>query len=225
MATYNGAKYLKPQIESILKQLKNDDELIISDDDSKDNTISILKSFNDSRIKIFKNTKKRGVTHNFENALIHAKGEFIFLADQDDIWEADKIEKVIDKLNKYDIVLHNAELIDGQDVIICQDLFSIYKSRLGYFKNLIRNTYVGCCMAFRSELLNKILPIPQTIQMHDMWIALIAEKYGSPVIIPNKLIRYRRHSNNASTTSQKTTNTLFFQIKYRLQMFFYSTLR
>lgn len=225
MATYNGEKYIKQQVESILVQLDEDDELIVSDDSSTDHTVCILKSFNDPRIKIFNNTKKRGVTHNFENAIEKSTGSFIFLSDQDDVWEKDKVEKVLAKLNEVDLVLHNGQLIDGEGKLINQDLFSIYKTRKGYLKNLTRNTFVGCCMAFKRELIAEILPIPNKIMMHDMWIALVAEKKGSTALLPEQLIQYRRHENNASTTSKKSSNTLFFQIKYRLQMLFYTILK
>lgn len=80
-------------------------------------------------------------------------------------------------------------------------------------------------MAFKRELIAEILPIPNKIMMHDMWIALVAEKKGSTALLPEQLIQYRRHENNASTTSKKSSNTLFFQIKYRLQMLFYTILK
>ena len=141
------------------------------------------------------------------------------------MWEKDKVEKVLARLNEVDLVLHNGRLIDGEGKLINQDLFSIYKTRKGYLKNLTRNTFVGCCMAFKRELIAEILPIPNKIMMHDMWIALVAEKKGSTALLPEQLIQYRRHENNASTTSKKSSNTLFFQIKYRLQMLFYTILK
>ena len=85
MATYNGEKYIQEQIDSILCQLSKDDELVISDDHSTDATCDIIKSYNDRRIKLFLNELAKGVTHNFENALLHSKGDIIFLADQDDV--------------------------------------------------------------------------------------------------------------------------------------------
>lgn len=86
MATYNGGQYLKAQIDSILNQLSVNDELVISDDHSTDNTCAIIKQYNDSRVKLVLNELTKGVTHNFENALLHSNGDIIFLADQDDIW-------------------------------------------------------------------------------------------------------------------------------------------
>ena len=93
IATYNGERYIREQLDSILSQLSLDDEVIISDDGSKDSTIEIISSYLDSRIKVFKNNGKHGYVGNFENALNHSSGDFIFLSDQDDIWELQKIEK------------------------------------------------------------------------------------------------------------------------------------
>ena len=86
IATYNGGAFIKDQIYSILLQLSQNDEIIISDDGSRDSTLNILFSFNDSRIKIYKNGGKHGVVSNFENAIKHATGDYIFLCDQDDVW-------------------------------------------------------------------------------------------------------------------------------------------
>ncbi len=91
IATYNGAKYINKQVESILLQLGIDDEIVVSDDGSIDQTISILESFGDERIKIFRNTGRHGVVSYFENALNHSSGEVIFLSDQDDIWNKKKL--------------------------------------------------------------------------------------------------------------------------------------
>ena len=95
IATYNGSKYIKEQIDSILPQLDECDEIIVSDDSSTDNTLSILKSYHDRRIIIFTNQKFNSPIYNFENALKHAKGDIIFLSDQDDIWEFNKVQVMI----------------------------------------------------------------------------------------------------------------------------------
>lgn len=176
MATYNGEKFIQQQIDSILEQLSDNDELIISDDGSIDDTISIIKKYTDKRVFLYNNNNLNGVAHNFENALKYATGDFIFLSDQDDIWEKNKISCVVKELANYDCVLHNAHLINANGDFLNSDLFSIYKTRKGYVKNLFRNTFVGCCMAFKRDLLKIILPIPKEITMHDMWIALLAEK-------------------------------------------------
>ena len=225
LAAYNGEKFIRQQIDSILNQLSDNDELIISDDGSTDKTIQIIKSFDDNRIKLYENHTKKDIARNFENALSKATGDYIFLADQDDIWCEDKVNVVSRELENVDCVLHNAQLIDSNNNSLNSDLFSIYRTRTGYFNNLMRNTFVGCCMAFKKDLLSAILPIPSEITMHDMWIALLAEKRGKTKLIKSNLILYRRHQNNASTTSNKSSFSRLYQLRYRLHMLLYTTLR
>ena len=116
MATYNGGKYIKEQLDSILPQLGKEDELVISDDGSKDNTYSIIQSYGDERIKLFYNHGKHGFVGNFENALKQCKGDYIFLSDQDDIWKVNKVSVVMEKLKDYSLVIHDAEIVDGEGI-------------------------------------------------------------------------------------------------------------
>ena len=116
IATYNGEKYIFEQISSILSQLGKDDEVIISDDGSTDDTIKIIESICDNRVRLLINNGKHGFVSNFEKALMKSKGDFIFLSDQDDIWKSNKVQVVLKSLNKYDLVVHDADLIDGNGV-------------------------------------------------------------------------------------------------------------
>ena len=124
MATYNGGKHIREQIESILPQLSLNDEIIISDDGSNDETVKIINSFNDKRIKLFFNQRKKEfnsrhalVTSNFENALKNAQGDIIFLSDQDDVWRDDKVKIYVDSLKDYHVVMSNYDVIDSNGVI------------------------------------------------------------------------------------------------------------
>ena len=199
MATYNGQKYIKEQIDSILKNLSDNDELIISDDGSTDDTIKIIKNYKDKRIKIY-DGPKNGVKQNFANAIKHASGKYIYLSDQDDVWEENKIEeikKVFDKENCL-VVIHNALIVDKDLNSTNQTFFEFRKSGHGKLKNIYKNTYIGCCMAFKAQLKEKILPIPNKIEMHDQWIGIIGEKYGKSIFLDKCLIKYRRHDSNVS---------------------------
>ncbi len=222
MATYNGEKYVAEQLHSILAQLSENDEVIISDDGSTDNTLQIISGYKDPRIRCLQNTGRKGVVGNFENALSHATGDIIFLSDQDDIWEPTKVQVCVQALQNSLCVLHNAQLIDADGNVTNANLFAIHHTRTGYWHNLWRNTFVGCCMAFRSELLQKLLPIPASIKMHDIWIALLASRYGKVILVPQSLIRYRRHMHNASSTATKSQMNRWTQIKYRLQILWYT---
>lgn len=215
MATYNGEKYIEEQLETILYQLSDDDELIISDDSSTDATIKIIKAFNDKRIQLIENQKFQSPIFNFENALKHACGEYIFLADQDDIWMPQKVNILKKYLNDYDLVLSDANIIDINGGVINQSFYKLNSSRSGFMKNIIKNSYLGCTMAFNRKILEKSLPFPKDLPMHDWWLGLIAEIYGKTYFIEDKLISYRRHGNNASHTGQKSNYSFLKKIFFR----------
>jgi glycosyltransferase involved in cell wall biosynthesis len=222
LATYNGAKYIRLQLESILTQLSLDDEIVISDDGSKDDTIQIISDLNDSRIRVFLNSAPHGVVPNFKNALCQAKGDYIFFCDQDDVWAPNKVKICVEELQHSDLVVHNALLMDGDGHISNVDFFSLRGSRPGYWHNLYKNSFIGCCMAFRREVLDYVMPFPAHILWHDMWLGLMVEKHGKTKFINDNLLYYRRHGDNASATAEKSTFSLAFQLKYRLQMLYYS---
>lgn len=214
IATYNGEKFIYSQLQSILTQLLETDEVIISDNRSTDNTVKIIESFNDPRIKIiFYN--KRNLVKNFENALLHACGEYIFLSDQDDIWHADKIQIMMNKLKSYDIVLSDCIAVDDELHVIWNSFYKINKSGQGLLKNIIKNSYIGCCMAFNRKILEVSLPFPENTPMHDWWIGLIGEKLGTVSFLNDKLILYRRHKSSASISGKKSTFSLTTKLRWR----------
>lgn len=198
LASYNGEKYIKEQIETILNNLEKNDELVISDDGSNDRTIEIIKSFKDDRIKLILGPKQ-GIVKNFENAIKNSSGKYIFLSDQDDIWMNNKVSIVLKYLeDNYILIQHDAIVIDEYNNIIYDSFAEHRKVKTGIIKNLIKNSYHGCCIAFKSELKTKILPFPN-VYLHDEWIGLIAELNGKTKFINDKLIKYRRHSENNSS--------------------------
>ncbi|MDD3453716.1 MAG: glycosyltransferase family 2 protein [Bacilli bacterium] len=203
MATYNGEKYIKEQIDSILINLTEEDEIIISDDGSTDKTIEIIKNYNDKRIKLI-NGPKKGVKQNFSNAIKNSNGKYIFLSDQDDIWKKNKIEKTLNifKQNKCSVIVHDAVVVNSNLEVMNESFFNLRNSKKGIIKNIYKNSYIGCCMAFKSDIKKNILPIPNSIEMHDQWIGLIGEIKGNgSIFIEDKLIKYRRHDNNVSMLS------------------------
>lgn len=202
MATYNGALYIEEQIHSILSQLSPNDELIISDDGSTDSTIQLITSINDQRIRIVPSQGYKSSTKNFENALRYAEGRYIFLTDQDDIWYANKLNLVLNKLLNYDLVLTDCEIINEQGDIIHESFFKIRDSQPGFWRNLWKNSYIGCCMAFRRDILIYILPFPKRICFHDWWIGLMVELKGSVCFYSKPLIHYRRHQTNVTPTGE-----------------------
>lgn len=223
IATHNGDNYIKAQIDSILCQLSSDDEIVISDDGSTDNTLSILDAYHDHRIKIhlFKQPSKSRYPHvyvcrNFENALKYANGDFIFLSDQDDWWMPNKVSTCIDALQRHTLVVHQAYICDGQlqskGLLMYKDKF-VFKNYLA----LKRGKYYGCTIAFCKELLQDILPFPKDLVLHDQWIGCMAELTGNVFFEKDPLIKYRQHGNN--TSGGKSKNSRWFQIYYRLYIF------
>jgi glycosyltransferase involved in cell wall biosynthesis len=218
MATYNGEEYIYAQLESILKQLSGNDEIIISDDSSTDNTIDIIKNFKDKRIQLYEHNHFYSPIFNFENALRKASGDIIFLSDQDDIWLDNKIKVMAKLLLSYDLVVSDCLLIDGNGAVINESFFNLRNSKSGIIHNLIKNSYIGCCMAFSRKILEKALPFPRKIEMHDMWIGMIGQIFGKTIFCEEKLVKYRRHDGNVSKTSQKSVNSLMKKIQIRITL-------
>ena len=195
MATYNGEKYIEEQLYSILKQLSEADEIIISDDSSTDLTIDIIRRINDKRIKLILNNNFHYPASNFENALKYASGDYIFLSDQDDVWVDDKVVKMMQYLKKYDLVISDAYITDKDLNIISESAFKTFKSGSGIVKNIYVNTYYGCCMALKKELFERALPFPENKEIgHDLWLGLVAEITAKVYFLNEKLIYFRRHS-------------------------------
>jgi glycosyltransferase involved in cell wall biosynthesis len=218
IATFNGSKYLEIQMKSILKQLQQDDEVIISDDGSNDDTLTILRRFDDSRIKIYHNTGSKGYTGNFENALMQAKGDVIFLSDQDDIWFSNKVELFTKSLESSDFVISDARVVDPDLNTLDESYFVSRSASFGFFNSLVRCRYLGCCYAFKRKVLTKALPFPKRHKLlpHDLWLALVAECYFSVTYLKVPLVYYRRHSNNVSDGGEHSSNNLLTKLKIRV---------
>jgi glycosyltransferase involved in cell wall biosynthesis len=221
LATYNGEKYIKEQLDSILIQLDKNDEIIISDDGSIDNTINIIHEYNDLRIKIYTNFSHKGITGNFENALIHSKGEYIFLSDQDDIWLENKVDNSINYLYTFDLIITDCKVVDSNLNIIQPSFFKLNNSQSGILNNLYHSSYIGCCMAFKREILKDILPFPKDIPMHDSWIGFVCDLFYKSLFLPVPLILYRRHDQNATPTFRKSPNSIFKKSLFRWNLIKY----
>lgn len=224
MATYNGEDFIKEQLNSILIQLSLDDEIIISDDGSTDNTLNLINSFSDQRIKLLKNPYGSGVQNNFSNALKATNGEIIFLCDQDDIWDPDKVSIMIEYLKKYDLVCSDAIMINEAGESLNKSFFEIISPKKTFFGNVMRNSFLGCCMAFNKNVLEVALPFPKNNKTlgltngHDWWLGLVGLLFFKTKHIPEKLTFYRRHGKNDSTTSEKSKNSFYVKILLRINI-------
>ena len=197
IATYNGEKYIRQQLDSILCQIGEEDEVIVSDDFSQDKTLEIVRSFDDKRIKIIQNKGLKGYAPNFENALNNAQGDIIFLSDQDDVWLPNKVSAMFPFLQQDNLVVCNVLVTDG-DLNKSATLKEWQPYKKGILRNLYKNTYFGCTLAFTKKIKDYCLPIPKNVVGHDIWFGLLSELKFKVVYIKEPLMLYRRHNNNTS---------------------------
>ncbi len=209
VATYNGARYIRAQMDSILENLTPSDEIVVSDDGSTDGTLDMLKEYENGAVPVtvLKGPGK-GIKQNINAAMEKCCGQYIFLADQDDVWTKDKVHKVMEYLGRDGcrLVNHDAQVMNAALTEVQMPSFFAYRgSKPGFLNNLLKNRYMGCCMAFERSLLPCVLPIPDEIEMHDQWIGMLNDlRHGNSVFIPDKLLLYRRHDANVSDFSHGT---------------------
>jgi len=222
IATYNGEHFIKEQLESILSQLRHTDEVIISDDNSTDDTLSVIKALNDPRIKIIlrgakkENSPHSNVSSNFEHALKKSSGDLILLSDQDDIWEDTKLEEIKKHIQGCDLVTSDAYLLQNHNERISSSFYSGGTPITNLAGKLYRIRYHGCTMAFTRKVLEYAIPFPDNLEVHDAWLGLIAELTGKAKHIDRKLIKYRIHNGN---TSKQSNNNLLHKLAYRARLF------
>ncbi len=206
MATYNGGRWVREQLASILRQLGPDDEVVVSDDGSCDDTLAVIASFADPRVRVVAGNFRSPVL-NFENALRHARGEILSLSDQDDVWLDGRVALIRARLSAPPTPVHlvalDAVVTDESGSVTDTSLFRKIGARPGLLKNVYDNSYVGCCLAFTRELLDVALPFPPGIPMHDMWLGLLAERFGTVEFVHEVMLAYRRHGGNATTMTRR----------------------
>ena len=238
MATYNGEKFIVAQMMSILEQLSSDDEIIVLDDVSTDQTVEILRGLNDARIKIFHNEKNLGHVLSFSKVVSLANHEIVMMADQDDIWLEGRVELLKDALlsNNACLVTSNTAFMNANGQSISFEEAGVVKGVESkksnhYFGNILSIfvgdvNYCGCAMAFRKELNEVIVPIPSYVESHDLWIAMAANIMKSNVHLDENTMSRRIHGENASIGSRRFVNKInsrlvfvksYFELKKRIK--------
>jgi len=212
LATYNGEKYIQEQIESILQQSYQHFEILIQDDNSQDKTLEILQSYNDPRIKIEKNSTNLGYIKNFETVLKRAKGEYITICDQDDIWREEKLETLLREIGENSLIYADSLLVDENGNSLNKRLSQKLKNNFISSKEPLSFLYDNAVSAhaalFKRELLEIILPLPKHLYF-DQYIALCAASIGGVKYLDKDLVLYRQHQNNTlSQNSKKASSTL-----------------
>lgn len=212
MTTYNGEKYIERQLESIFSQTLPVDEIIICDDNSKDRTIEIIGRFIEKnqtdKIRLVHNQENLGYIRNFYKAISLTKGDYIFLADQDDIWHADKIERTLQVLKDKNasVVCTNCSLMDAEgkgisDVSLFDRNPFIGKvtekvSPISFFELIVENIAQGCTYCFTKEVKDGYLAVNSGLLEHDHQIMFVAALQGKAYFLDEALIDYRLHGNN-----------------------------
>jgi glycosyltransferase involved in cell wall biosynthesis len=224
LATYNGCKYLSEQLNSIVQQLDKNDELIIVDDASSDETVSIIFSHLSENIRILSSPVNSGPISTFERGITATANEIIVLSDQDDIWFSNRLEIVrlfFANPSNPSMLSLDSITVDANFSVICTSTFSLINADNGIFKNIIKNRYIGCHLAFRKEILHAALPFPAGIPMHDIWLGLIAELFYSSYFLRIPTMYFRRHESNYTPKS----TSLYFKISWRLSVLFHISCR
>jgi glycosyltransferase involved in cell wall biosynthesis len=232
MCTYNGAKYLSAQLESIARQTCLPDELIICDDHSTDATPAIVEQFGKTapfRVRLFHNPARLGVVTNFSKAITLASGRYIALSDQDDIWLPKKLEHSLLTIRTAEesygphtpLLVHTdlSLLSEGEDIISTsfmrfQHLQHVTSNPLRVL--LTQNFVTGCTVLMNAALKLSAIPIPAPVLMHDWWFALVAATIGKIEFLDEQTVLYRQHgSNNIGAVRYSILSAQFILKKWR----------
>ncbi len=237
MPTYNGEKYIYTQIESIQQQTYTNWELIIRDDVSTDNSVSIIQEFerNDTRITLLNDNKGNlGVCYNIDALMQYqGKGNYFMFADQDDIWLPTKIEASLKKMREIEKEAPGTPCLTYTHISFVNDAMKVcynYKSdslkpdSKYFLTRIIHQPWImGCTMFFNQALLELVRPIPVTNKKmyHDPWVGILAALTGKIGYVPSLEILHRIHATNVSAPAESFT--LFFRIKRGIKLLFQDT--
>ncbi|MBR4278742.1 MAG: glycosyltransferase family 2 protein, partial [Clostridia bacterium] len=218
LASYNGEKYIKEQLQSILDQTIPVDEIIVSDDGSKDSTVEIVKSFNDPRIILLQDNVNHGYTGNFEHALKHTTGDIIFLSDQDDVWIPNKVERhlsVFESNPDVGLIISDGIIIDKDGVESSEMLaLNAFNATIDVKSTgiLSRTEYLstaaivclanGMALCVTKNALDKALPFPDCTIAHDHFICFTALNLFKVYYLYEPLVKYRIHGENVSVQTK-----------------------
>ncbi|WP_157937539.1 glycosyltransferase family 2 protein [Vibrio breoganii] len=227
MATYNGEKFIREQLDSIF-QCDNANhyirKIIISDDHSDDDTVTIIKSIDNEQIELVYNNQNSGVISNFENALKYSTAEYVIFCDQDDVWNKNKLNVLLSGICELDKTTKVPALFFSDIEVVDEDLNVITPSFWGHqsinpetinddLSLIFNNVAPGCSMIVNRSLLIKALPFPENIIMHDWWLVLCAKYFGVISYSPIATLKYRQHENNTLGANSESHITRVNRLK------------
>lgn len=201
LASCQGERFLAAQLESILSQLSAEDEIVVSDDQSTDRTLTILRRISDPRLHVIANTERVGYVANFERAIAQSSGDVIFFSDQDDIWLANKVSEFDAAMERADCVASDAAVVDEDLRVLHESWFQLRGARRFSHLSIFRKpSILGATLACRRAYLETLLPFPRGVP-HDFWITVNAAFDRKLEVLPIPLILYRRHHGAHSVTA------------------------
>jgi len=208
LATCQGERFIGEQLDSIVSQLSPTDEIILSDDASSDGTLNAVRQRGDARIRILANRERVGYIRNFQRAIDQVRGEYVFFADQDDVWLPGKVDSICSALRKRPFAASDAIVVNEKLEQLHQSYFELREARAFSWPAIfLRPRIIGATMSCRKDYLQTLLPLPSQIP-HDFWLTLNAAWDESLEIIHTPLILYRRHAAALSPTATNRSRSL-----------------
>ena len=237
MCTYNGARFIEEQLWSIFRQTLLPREIVVSDDGSSDETLKLVeKTYKQASetvngvsgiaLKVIRNPSPLGVTSNFEQAISNCTYTLIALCDQDDVWQKNRLEIMVNKFEQQpelDLLHHDSDLVDqclkpfGYSTF---DSLRFSKSEKQKIRNqqafevlIRRNVVTGATVIFKRSLFEISSPFPK-FWLHDEWLAIVASTHGRLDFLDAKLIQYRQHSSNAVGAKKRNMRYMIVRMLY-----------
>ncbi len=211
MAVYNGEKYLPEQLDSILADLGPTDELVISYDRSEDGTLALIEDYaaRDPRIRIVMDPGS-GVRSNFNNAIVNCRGTYIFLSDQDDVWLPGKADTMVALFEETGalVAAHDGYMTDEKLNILPGKISESFGESGNFWRNWVRCTFWGGCVAFRASFREVVCPIPESGATHDVWISLMGCRHGKTARSDGCFLLHRWHGENVSSMHRRALKVI-----------------
>lgn len=227
LSTYNGEKYLKEQLDSILSQSFNDFKVLVRDDGSTDSTIAILKEYEKmypNKINLIEDDEGNlRSSRSFMKLLENSDSEYVMFCDQDDVWLPEKIEMTLKKIIEMKQEFGDIPLLVHTDLVVVDESLSMINNSFFKFQKidpcrdsfnnlLMQNVITGCTVMINKELVQKCLPIPDGVIIHDWWAGLVVSKFGRIGYLSQTTIQYRQHRANVVGAKGFTIRAVFRKI-------------
>lgn len=209
MASYNGEKYLKEQMDSLLAQTYQNITIEVCDDGSSDHTCDIAAQYcsRDPRITLHKNGENKGYVRNFLEGMRRSSADYVMLCDQDDIWDRDKVEVTLRAMEQAEkdgrdrplMVFTDAVNFDsdtGKELGRFHENSHLNTKRLDTAHLFMENKVIGCTVMVNQKVVSYLAEIPKGIRVHDWWLALICSHFGKIIYLDRPTLRYRQHGGN-----------------------------